>query len=357
MHKNSTLFIIELEQLHKEGATMKNKIGLFLFIFAIFALSGLTYYSRQTVYNKNGTFGNTSGNLFNSGLYCEYEGDIYFSNQEDEGRLYVMNDDLSDAKKLSSDTAENINVAGKYIIYARHNQDQESTTENFFTLSNTGLYRMDKNGNNLKTLYDSVVNVVNLADNTVYYQRNTKSGFGTHQIDIDKSNPKEFTDTTIYPYTITDGYMYYTGVKEDHFIYRINLTSGEKDIVYKGNCAYVTYADNSLFYLDLDNDHAITRMNMDGTNPTVVTTALSSTYNVTSDGTYLYYQMDDGNSNGIYQVNLENNTTECIKLGNFCNINITKDYVFFQELGDTTTYVMKHSDTGSLTEFIPNTDQ
>ena len=111
---------------------MKKKILPIILILALCVLVIISYRSRQTVYNDEHTIGNSSGNLFNGGLFCEYDKHIYFSNPSDEGRLYVMNSNLSNLKKLSTDTADGINVAGKYIIYGRHNQNQNQTTENVF---------------------------------------------------------------------------------------------------------------------------------------------------------------------------------------------------------------------------------
>ena len=47
-------------------------ICIFLFILAIF--------SDYIPMNPEGTVGNTAGNLNNGGLFCEYDGKVYFSN-------------------------------------------------------------------------------------------------------------------------------------------------------------------------------------------------------------------------------------------------------------------------------------
>ena len=44
------------------------------------------------------TIGNTAGNLNNGGLFCEYDGKVYFSNAYDSGTLYVMNPDETGVK-------------------------------------------------------------------------------------------------------------------------------------------------------------------------------------------------------------------------------------------------------------------
>lgn len=321
---------------------MKGKLLPILGILAVLILSVVTYYSKQTVYNDENTAGNTSSNLMNNGLFCEYEDSIYFSNPADEGRLYVMGSDLSDCKRLSTDTVAHINVAGKYIIYARHNQNQTKDNQNVFSISDTGMYRTDKNGKNVKTLFDRVVNNVNLSGNTVFFQQNNSSGFGVYRIDIDKSNQKEVFKGPVSPLAIKDGVLYYPGIEDNHYIYQTKLSSTESKLLYKGNAALVTVAGNFLYFLDLDNAHALTRIKLDGSNPTILTDKPTSTYNVTPDGKYLYYQVDNGTENGIYRLDLSTKQEQCLKKGDFCNINTTGQFVFFQKFDEDTTYYATH---------------
>ena len=330
---------------------MKSKILSIIFVLAILFLFGVTYYSKQTVYNDDNVLGNTSGNLLNGGLFCEYDGKIYFSNPEDEGRLYVMNNDLTHPKRLSNDTATDINVAGKYIIYGKHNEKQIQSNDNVFSQNYTGMYRVQKNGKNMKTLFDAVVDTVNLAGNTVYYQKNTSSGFSVYQINIDKSNEDMLIEDPIFPYAIDNGFLYYSNVKGNHYINRMNLQSKEQEVIKEGNFAFVTIAAGQLFFLDLENDHALSCMNLEDNKTTTLLTEPASTYNVTADGTYLYYELDNGTDNGIYRMNLNTKKITCLKLGNFNNINLTNEYAFFQELDSNTTYIASHSSNEQAKEF------
>ena len=329
---------------------MKQKIAPILLIAGIVILAFVSYRSRQTVYNSDSVSGNSSGNLFNGGLFCEYEDKIYFSNPTDEGRLYVMDSDLSNPKKLSSDTAQSINVAGKYIIYGRHNNLQEQSNENVLEVSSTGLYRMEKNGKNLKTLYDAVVNVVNLYGNQVYFTHNDTSGITVSQIDIDKSNFKDLITQAVFPYAIAEGSLYYSGVKKDHNIYRLNLSTGETNTIYEGNTAYVTTNGDYFYYLDLENAHALTRMKLDGSEIMPLVEESTSTYNITPDGAYLYYQIDNGTNDGIYRMNMSSGSTSCLQTGHYTAIHTTSQYTFFKEFDSDTYYVVEN---GANTKPVP----
>ena len=55
------------------------------------------------------------GNILNKGFACEYDNNIYFSNENDGGKLYRTNMD-SKIEKIDDDNANYINIA-KYKLY------------------------------------------------------------------------------------------------------------------------------------------------------------------------------------------------------------------------------------------------
>ena len=67
--------------------------------------------------NPADTVGNTAGNLYNGGTFCEAAGKVYFSNPYDGGSIYSMNPDQSNIKKVIGASASFINAAGDYIYY------------------------------------------------------------------------------------------------------------------------------------------------------------------------------------------------------------------------------------------------
>ena len=67
--------------------------------------------------NEGYVTGNTAGNLYNGGLFCESEGVIYFSNLYDDGCLYSMLPDETDIKKLSTSRVTSINADSNYLYY------------------------------------------------------------------------------------------------------------------------------------------------------------------------------------------------------------------------------------------------
>ena len=91
---------------------MKKKISIIIAVIVVIALIAAAvifhYLSNRTHFNEGYVNGNTAGNLYNGGLFCEYDGTVYFSNPSDGGKLYSMSPDGSNLAKLCDDTVSYI---------------------------------------------------------------------------------------------------------------------------------------------------------------------------------------------------------------------------------------------------------
>ena len=68
------------------------------------------YLSNKTQWNDTYVNGNTAGNLYNNGLFCERDGMVYFSNPNDSHYLYSMDLQTGETEKLYEDIASFINA-------------------------------------------------------------------------------------------------------------------------------------------------------------------------------------------------------------------------------------------------------
>ena len=61
-------------------------------VLLLAALGIVSVFSNRISMNPDGTVGNSAGNLNNEGLFCEYDGRVYFSNTADhnENRRYFI---------------------------------------------------------------------------------------------------------------------------------------------------------------------------------------------------------------------------------------------------------------------------
>ena len=137
---------------------MKNKrkkqlfitIAIILILIAVFCL---IHFLNRTKMNSGYVNGNSAGNLYNGGLFCESNGTVFFSNPSDNHRLYSMNPDGSDMKKLSDDTVSYINADDHYVYYVRNNKS-EDTNFSFLNFGTNSLCRINRDGGRVTILDD-----------------------------------------------------------------------------------------------------------------------------------------------------------------------------------------------------------
>ena len=100
---------------------MKSNTKALLFAGAVILLMAVSLvissFMNRIPSNDISVTGNTGGNLNNGGLFCELDGKIYFANSYDNDRMYSMNIDGTDLKKLTSSSVAHINGAGDYLYY------------------------------------------------------------------------------------------------------------------------------------------------------------------------------------------------------------------------------------------------
>ena len=126
--------------------TTKNLLiigGVFLALIITVLIFGISSSVKKV---PDDTIGNTAGNLNNGGLFCEYNGKVYFSNAYDGGTLYVMNSDETEVKKLNDSIVKYINASESYLVYYQegvHTDDDLSSI-----VQNYGIFRTDLKGKN-----------------------------------------------------------------------------------------------------------------------------------------------------------------------------------------------------------------
>ena len=167
---------------------MKKRLPIIIIAVLVVVFAGLGFYSHQKSkikYNTSYVNGNTAGNLYNAGLFCEKNGTVYFANPDDDYRLYSMDTNGNHLKKLSYDRVMYINADDHYVYYVRNNENN-GTGFDFFSYARNSLCRIDQNGENTKILdkdpclYASLVGSYNALQDRNRWRRTQKSIFALH---------------------------------------------------------------------------------------------------------------------------------------------------------------------------------
>lgn len=321
-------------------------------------MGGFVYYNykkEQTVFNEDETIiGNTSGNLSNNGLFCEKGNIIYFSNHNDNGSLYSWNVTNDTYKKLNEGESIFINAAGPYVYYSKR-QSNNANTMNFFSFNHIGIYRLHVKNLSMKRLYRELCSDVSLSGNYIYYLRTSKDGKMVEliKVKIDGSDEKVLALDTISPTGIYNNKIYYASVTDTHSIFERDLETNMVNEIYSGNCYKAVVSGPYIYFMDQENNYSICRIKRDGTDLEVLVETQCSTYNISTDGNYLYYQADGGTDNGIYKLKLSSGESVLLMKGNYNNINVTSDRIFFQEFTTKKTLMVPAGESTIVTSFDP----
>lgn len=332
---------------------MKDKIKVILIISGIIIVfAGLliiNYFTGRIPENPSGTVGNTAGNLYNGGYFCEDdEGRVFFSNSYDNGALYVMNADESGVEKLSANTVKSINAGGDYLYY--YMSDSSASTGLGFVRRVIGVYRSDKDGSNLETLSRDPAGTLLLVDNHLYVQSVPDSG-GVHllKIRIDDEEETLISTDKIYPASVYNSRIYYNDNTNSHFLYQWDTNTDATAVVVKYNMWNPIRQGDYVYFMDILENYRLCRYNLSEDTIEVLSTDRVDTFNVTDS--YVYYQKSSDTQPGLIRISLDGSEEVMIAEGVYNNINTTSRYVYFQKFGnELATFRVAHGAT-EVSEF------
>lgn len=322
----------------KEGHFMKKRLPLILLIILLLVLAvvgGIFYYlSGKTKFNESYVNGNTAGNLYNGGLFCEYGDIIYFANPSDGDTLYSMNADGSNLTKLCSDIVSYINVDDNYIYYIRDNPGSDGDEFSFLKINTNSLCRMDrtKGADSVMVLDTEPSLYASLLGNYVYYiHYGENDGSTLYKVKIDGSEQQRVEEEPYYTCSANGQYLYFNGRTRDHYIWRMNTEDDSKGILYGGNCWMPTVTDNesTAYFMDCDNNYTLAKVDLATQKKTTLCEDRIDWYNVY--GSYIFFQTSDETSPALCRIRTDGTGYEVISEGNHKNINVTSDYTYFRD--------------------------
>lgn len=311
-------------------------VGLVLLI-----LLGVTLFFTGRVYmNPEGTVGNTAGNLNNDGLFCEYDGTVYFSNTAQGGVLCAMNPDESDVRRLNDLKVRNILAGGRYLYFFQTGAAEDSGLVQLRGMITFNRCRLD--GKRITALTNDVVVTGQLVNNYLYLLTSANSGPSFYKLKIDKSDLVLLADYNINPACAANGTIYYNGTTQDHYLYALNTANDVVSEVWRGNLWYPVLEGDYVYYLDVENNYRLCRYSRSRNEIEVLTEDRVDCFNLGSG--YIYYQKN-GSEPQLRFMRMDGSDNTMLAEGNFTHINMTSRYVYFQTFGDDST--MYHSSIGS----------
>ena len=304
-------------------------------VISIIAGSVFNYFSKLTHYTTDYDNGNSAGNLYNGGYFCEKDGVIYFANTQDDNALYSMERTGLNLKKLTNDKVQYINADGNYVYYTR-TKKESGDNFNFFAIAEYALCRIDTSGKNTKVLDKEPSLYARQMGDYIYYIHYDKEEASTlYKVKIDGTDKEQITKEPIIAVCGVGPNLYYAGVS-DHALHVLNVETGAVRTVIEDGVYNPIIDGDYAYYMDVKRDYHIVKTNMlDGTT-TEITSDRADCFNMV--GSYIYYQKNSSTDPALKRITISGEDEEVILSGNFCNINVTSTNVYFTMFEDQSTF-------------------
>lgn len=311
---------------------MKKVITFVVLGLAVIAAVLLTIYTKQMnspKYNEGYVNGNTAGNLYNNGLFCEYDGKVYFANTDDGNRLYCMDRNGANHEKLSDDSVASINVDENYVYYVRTGGDSNSDFS-FFHYNTNSLCKIRRDGKGEVIILDEAPAMyASLVGNYLYYLHyDTETATTFYRVKNDGTELEQISSQPYYPCATKGQYIYYNGITGDHNIYQYDTASGSHSVLYSGNCWMPIVEGNYVYFLDLDDSYSLVKADLSTKEKATICDDFVEFYNI-HNGT-IYFQRG-GNSPALCKVNTDGSDYTVLREGAYNSLNIACDILYFVE--------------------------
>ncbi len=312
---------------------MKKYIRFFLLLTVLLAififLSLLGYQTRQTAENPHGTIGNTAGNLNNSGLFCEYNGTVYFANPADGYSLYTMTSDEQDIQKITNAQICNILAGGEHIYYFQKSSHDESMGN---VRISHGFFRCDLDGSHSVTMTTETIVLAQMVNSHLYMLAAKDEGPVFYKMKIDKSDKVALANYHVNPVCVRGGIIYYTGNVNDHHLYTLNSMTDVSNELLTGNIWLPVTDENYVYFLDADKNYRLCRYSIEADTIEIMTEDRVDCYNIGNG--YIYYQCNSQTEPALKMMRTDGTGLTTLAYGNYTHINMTSKYVYFQEFGE-----------------------
>ncbi len=326
---------------------MKKTVRGILVVLVIVAIIGvlvlvrvLSDRTKQIPENDPATIGNTPGNLYNGGTFCEMDGKIYFSNPYDGGAIYVMNSDQSDVRKLISGSDSFINAAGGYIYYFSTSASDQSGLG--YVRNGRGIYRVDASGKTNVLLSRITTDSMMLLGNKVYYTNfgenpaNEDAALVTvESVSIDGKDTASYIKDHPKLACASGTSIYYAGMDTDHHLYALRPETGESVEICPLNMYLPIVQGDNVYFLDMDDQLRLKVYSLSNASVRTLVNETIDSYNLYGD--IIYFQTVDlsgGSNYALKRIGVDGSGEEIVRAGTAAGIQITEKYVYFHDFAN-----------------------
>lgn len=283
--------------------------------------------SNKFRYNKEGETGNTTGNLYNGGTFCEYKGYVYFANPADDNSLYRMKSDGTKLEKLHTDAVSYIQVVNDYIYYIRFNK---TSADIVLRGQPYGIFRLEIGDDKAYSVYNGLVKSMCLCGNYIYFQAyDDQNLIQLKKVKVDGEETEILSDKDYAPLSVWNNEIYFPGVDGEYSLKRLEVEDDSIGTVVEGNYYMPIFIEGYMYYIDLDNDMKLTRISLVTNQTEILDEGRCVNYNLSEKNNIIYYQLENENDHKLCRMSLDGQGKVTVTEGDCVNINITEKYTYF----------------------------
>ena len=330
---------------------VKTTLIIISIVVVLAGLGVLTYFTTRIPMNPPGTVGNTAGNLNNGGLFCEYDGTVYFSVHKNGGGLLTMNPDESNVRRLTNQKAVNILAGGSYLYYFQTGAATTNESGLWQMQGVTSFNRCKLNGKDSTVMTTDTVVKGQLVNNYLYLLTVSNTAISFYKVRIDNTDRVDLADYDINPASAENGMIYYSGTETNHYLYTLNTANDATNEFWRGNVWYPIKQGDYVYYMDVANNYRLCRYSISQNGIEVLTQDRVDCFNVGNG--YIYYQKNSATDPQLICMQLNGANPFTVAYGDYTNINMTSRYVYFQSFDDDDTIYHALLGSSSYSVFNP----
>ncbi len=336
---------------------LKKKKKIIIFTLILIAVIGIVAWmalSGGMRYNEDNAIGNTNGNIYNEGLFCEYEDNVYFANPNDGGSLYMMDMDGINFEKLCDVNASYINIYNDYIYFKKFNVNNKNV---LLSRNKYAICRMEIGDDTADTIHNGKIDCMTLCGNYIYYRYyDDETFFSLHKVKIDGEEDEKLNDEDYTPLAVYNEKIYFANVTENHHLMVLDTKNDSINKIATGNFYMPDVYNGNLYFIDCDNNRKLTCMNLSNYEKTILSDDSVINYNLSGKYGVIYYQAENTrDDHGLYRIDVTGENKMLIAKGDYCNISITQKYTYFYQMlgGEKILLRVRTLGDGSVTIFAP----
>lgn len=327
-------------------------IILGLIVILLIAFGVFRHFKNKVPLNEGYVNGNSAGNLYNAGLFCEKDGVIYFANPDDGNALYSKNKATGRTKRLCNDTVMYLNVDSHYVYYIRNNT-KLSNGSSFFSYNNNSLCRIPKDGGNVVILDEAPCLYASLLGNYLYYMHyDTKDATTLYKVKIDGSEkPQQVLDHYVFTCCAKDRFFYFHGTDTDGWVHKFDTSSDTVSVSLDTNTYKPIVDGDWVYYIDPERNNGLSRSSLTTNEKQMLTNDSADCFNVS--GNQIFYHRYAPGEGALCVIDIDGNNFAEIAPGNFEAINITTANLYFKRYGTNEIFEAPLSAPTSFHSFNP----